>query len=257
MDRADAFAIQALLRRRGYYNGPLDGALGPGSRKAIRALQRDEGLQETGIVTRSTAKALGLKSRKLTDKPAISSFRRQSLKLEPARQLGYDARLLAFLEENGGWSSNIYGFNGDNLYLATKDYNAAIRYYPGKINENSKIYPVSIGNDDENRFVYDLVRHDKTLWLDVGDDWLHGPYIGLRQSPEAREPAGGWSFAKEPDNAYRRWSRGNPDDFQSRQDFARIWVRQSQVVNRMPDLPRGPTWDDAPSFSYQVILELD
>lgn len=53
-------AVQAALARRGYYRGPIDGILGSGSRRALRAFQSDEGLVVTGRVTASTLDALGI-----------------------------------------------------------------------------------------------------------------------------------------------------------------------------------------------------
>ena len=53
-------AVQVALARRGYYRGPIDGILGSGSRRALRAFQSDEGLVVTGRVTASTLDALGI-----------------------------------------------------------------------------------------------------------------------------------------------------------------------------------------------------
>jgi peptidoglycan hydrolase-like protein with peptidoglycan-binding domain len=40
-----------VLRRLGYYDGPLDGAFGPGARTAIRRYQRETGMAPTGLLT--------------------------------------------------------------------------------------------------------------------------------------------------------------------------------------------------------------
>jgi Ni/Co efflux regulator RcnB len=56
-DSTDA-AVQRALSRRGYYNGPADGSLGQGSRRAISRYQRDNGLPVTGTVTPSLLRAL-------------------------------------------------------------------------------------------------------------------------------------------------------------------------------------------------------
>lgn len=56
-DSTDA-AVQRALSRRGYYDGPADGSLGPGSRRAISRYQRDNGLQVTGTVTPGLLRAL-------------------------------------------------------------------------------------------------------------------------------------------------------------------------------------------------------
>lgn len=51
-------SIQEALKNAGYYNGPIDGKIGPGTRKAIRAFQSDNGLTADGVVGRGTWKRL-------------------------------------------------------------------------------------------------------------------------------------------------------------------------------------------------------
>jgi Putative peptidoglycan binding domain len=55
-----AAAVQTELARRGYYHGPIDGVMGSGSREAIRAFQRAQGLPLTGLVDPALLKALKL-----------------------------------------------------------------------------------------------------------------------------------------------------------------------------------------------------
>jgi hypothetical protein len=53
-------AVQSELARRGYYNGSIDGAIGPMSRRAIARYQEDHGLPVTGSITSSLLRSLGL-----------------------------------------------------------------------------------------------------------------------------------------------------------------------------------------------------
>ena len=55
----DNTAVQRELSRRGYYDGPLDGAIGPKSSRAISRYQRDKGLQQTGTISQSLLRSLG------------------------------------------------------------------------------------------------------------------------------------------------------------------------------------------------------
>jgi Putative peptidoglycan binding domain len=55
-----AVDVQRELRRRGYYLGPIDGDIGPGSRAAIRAYQYDRGLSVTGRIDSSLLRALDI-----------------------------------------------------------------------------------------------------------------------------------------------------------------------------------------------------
>ena len=55
-----AAEVQRALKRRGYYNGGIDGDIGPASRSAIRSYQEDRGLSVTGRIDRSLLNALGI-----------------------------------------------------------------------------------------------------------------------------------------------------------------------------------------------------
>lgn len=50
--------VQLALSRRGYYHGVIDGDIGPASRAAIRAYQRDHGLRATGRIDDPLLEAL-------------------------------------------------------------------------------------------------------------------------------------------------------------------------------------------------------
>lgn len=46
--------VQLHLKKLGYYNGPLDGIIGKGTKNAVKAFQRDHGLKVDGIPGRNT-----------------------------------------------------------------------------------------------------------------------------------------------------------------------------------------------------------
>ncbi|HEY5753474.1 MAG TPA: peptidoglycan-binding protein [Chthoniobacterales bacterium] len=52
--------VQRALSRRGYYYGPIDGDIGPGSRRAIARYQAQNGLRVTGTITRGVLRSLGI-----------------------------------------------------------------------------------------------------------------------------------------------------------------------------------------------------
>ena len=54
--------VQTKLKRWGYYYGEVDGRFGAGTKEAVIAFQRKNGLNADGVVGASTAKALGLKA---------------------------------------------------------------------------------------------------------------------------------------------------------------------------------------------------
>jgi hypothetical protein len=52
--------VQEQLARDGYYNGPIDGILGPMTREAVAAFQADNGLSVTSVIDEPTLNSLGL-----------------------------------------------------------------------------------------------------------------------------------------------------------------------------------------------------
>jgi len=54
------YAVQKALARRGYYRGPIDGDIGPGSSNAIARYQEDRGLRVTGSINSSLLHSLDL-----------------------------------------------------------------------------------------------------------------------------------------------------------------------------------------------------
>ena len=56
---ANVAALQVGLQARGLYGGTIDGVMGPGTRRAIRALQRRAGIAVDGVPGPQTKRALG------------------------------------------------------------------------------------------------------------------------------------------------------------------------------------------------------
>jgi hypothetical protein len=52
--------VQASLQQQGYYHGEVDGLLGPETRGALAAYQRDHGLYETSAIDEPTLQSLGM-----------------------------------------------------------------------------------------------------------------------------------------------------------------------------------------------------
>ena len=52
--------VQAQLQRDGYYDGPIDGILGPMTRDAIAAFQANNGLEVTSTIDEPTLSTLGI-----------------------------------------------------------------------------------------------------------------------------------------------------------------------------------------------------
>jgi Putative peptidoglycan binding domain len=52
--------VQTALQQQGYYEGPIDGIVGPGTEAAIAAYQQENGLRVTGTITRGLLVDLGV-----------------------------------------------------------------------------------------------------------------------------------------------------------------------------------------------------
>ena len=53
--------IQSALAREGFYDGAIDGQMGPATRRALRRYQANHGLEATGTINRSVIAALRLR----------------------------------------------------------------------------------------------------------------------------------------------------------------------------------------------------
>ncbi len=52
--------VQRRLARAGYYRGAIDGILGPETRRAIRAYERDHKMPAYGVIDRQLVRTLGV-----------------------------------------------------------------------------------------------------------------------------------------------------------------------------------------------------
>jgi Putative peptidoglycan binding domain len=59
-DDATVAAVQRRLARGGYYHGSIDGVIGPGTRTAIRAFERNNGLPVDGVIDPQLLRTMGL-----------------------------------------------------------------------------------------------------------------------------------------------------------------------------------------------------
>ena len=53
-------AVQTVLAKQGYYQGPIDGTVGPATSRAIRNYQRDHRLTPTGTINAALVASMGL-----------------------------------------------------------------------------------------------------------------------------------------------------------------------------------------------------
>jgi putative peptidoglycan binding protein len=59
-DLSTVLEVQRRLARAGYYHGPIDGIMGPQTRRAIRAYERDHNMPAYGVIDRRLLATMGL-----------------------------------------------------------------------------------------------------------------------------------------------------------------------------------------------------
>ena len=95
--------VQRRLKMWGYYNGSVDGVFGAGTRSAVIAFQKKNGLKADGVVGKSTYKALGM----------TKSY-----------------EILASQSGNTGSTGGVNGFSSSDVYLLARTIHAEGRGEP-------------------------------------------------------------------------------------------------------------------------------
>lgn len=90
-------SVQHLLKRAGYYLGPVDGVVGKAGQQAILAWQRDNEVQPTGKLGRETLAKMGISEVKPSDKEAQG--RRPPASKQSASSPGKDSVLEEFIRK--------------------------------------------------------------------------------------------------------------------------------------------------------------
>ncbi len=113
-------------------------------------------------------------------------------------------------------------------------------------------YLVSITSEEENDFVYSLIKNDERLWKVFEDGGIRGPWIGMYQEPGAKEPDGGWVLVSGEPVTYTNFASGQPNNFANKAHVVRYFNAISQP---------SPFWDDhngeSSAFGYVMELDLD
>jgi predicted lipoprotein with Yx(FWY)xxD motif len=109
--------LQTELQQVGYYDGPIDGIYGPATVDAVKRLQADSGLPETGFVDAATAQALDELLAELDLQTA-------------AADLTHTASVQTVLTLTGYWQGPIDGIWTDELTVALQQFQTALGVEP-------------------------------------------------------------------------------------------------------------------------------
>lgn len=99
-------AIQTVLANQGYYQGPIDGAVGPATSRAIRNYQRDNRLTPTGTINPALVASMGLAGRQTVSVGSASYFQSYPYYAAPAY---YAPPAVIGIGWGGGWPAGGYG----------------------------------------------------------------------------------------------------------------------------------------------------
>ena len=109
--------LQTELQQVGYYEGPIDGIYGPATVDAVKRLQADSNLPETGFVDRPTAEALD---------DLLAELDLQTA----AADLTHTAAVQTVLSLTGFWPGPIDGVWTDELTAALEEFQSALGVEP-------------------------------------------------------------------------------------------------------------------------------
>ncbi|MEM1351642.1 MAG: caspase family protein [Pseudomonadota bacterium] len=252
LDREQRKLVQKALSYMGHYEGPIDGDLGPQSRRAITAARLSAGLPVGTHVDR-------LLLLRLPDVAATDALKSKTARYYKAEELppGLDSRLdkaLRYFDSPFGRSKVKFDYFQGNLYLAVN-----LTYGDFDLANTQAIeaggHLATIHSSAENQFIIGLFSSDSIFYQMDEGGFIDGPMIGLYQQEGAPEPSGGWTWVTGEPVTYTAWSPGNPDNYQNKQERVRFFLPRNMA--RPGAIPRF--WDDAGRHMIGLgyILEID
>lgn len=124
--------LQTELTQVGYYDGPVDGIYGPQTVDAVKRLQAESGLAETGFVDMATARALDEKLAALGAQAA-------------AAQATHTASVQTVLTAAGFWTGGIDGVWTDDLTAALKAFQGKLGVEPTGVVDAATLAAFELG----------------------------------------------------------------------------------------------------------------
>ncbi len=255
----DIRRAQEALKSRGHQAGSSDGILGAGTRRALADFQLASGLPSTGALTAGTAAALGLEVSiaEPNNEVLISSI--NAKKYDPLQLALFenDSRLLRAVEALRDYEL-VYGVFNGHLYIGVITWQIGSYESAMDLAASAGGYLATMTSSAENRFVYDLVRHDLRFWKRHSDgrSTSFGPTFGLYQLEGAREPDGGWVWVTGEPYQFTNWLPGSPINWDNKARYASfIWDRWPRKIPE--PVQTAPTWHDMQNAQRSIVIEID
>ena len=107
---------------------------------------------------------------------------------------------------------------------------------------------VTITNEAENDFVYNLIAGDDRYWSMNSYNQGHGPLIGGYQPDGSPEPAGGWTWVTGEPFSYTNWAAGQPENFNHNEVVDGLYIKGTENALEFFDYGtlKPKKWNDIP-----------
>lgn len=251
--------VQLALAAKGFTVGTADGVFGGQTREAIKLFQSTERQPASGFITERTAESLGIavndSAEGLYSAPKARRYDVANLEgLEP------DKRVLEALTCLRHFDT-VYGVFGGHLYVAVRT-GTILAVYARGIASGCGAHLAAISSEEENAFVASLFNADQSFFQ-VGYDprgnvsYKMGPWIGLTQDPQGKEPKGGWRWDNGTGMTYTKWFADMPNEDKKGDDIGMYYAhRRGKVDTKSVYVD---TWDDMGSTDGTggLILEFE
>lgn len=237
-------SVQLALAATGLEIGTADGVFGEQTRAAIRQYQSRNQQPSNGFISERTAKALGIAVSQDID-GVYSATKAREYKIDDLRGLETDGRVLRAVECLPRYDT-VYGAFQGHLYVVVR-----YLYVPASVAQywakSCGAHLATITSDAENEFVASLFNSDENFFNtgydpNGGVSYKMGPWIGLVQASQGREPRGGWGWDDGEPLTYSKWFANMPNEHKKGDDVGMYYAHREGRAD-LKSL-RVTTWDD-------------
>ncbi|OCO99805.1 MULTISPECIES: caspase family protein [unclassified Ensifer] len=251
--------VQLALAAQGFAAGTADGVFGGQTREAIKLFQSTNRQPASGFITERTAAALGIKVNDRAEGiySATKARRYDVANLEGLETDQTVLRALTCLRH----FDTVYGVFGGHLYVAVRT-GTILAVYARGIAGGCGAHLASISSEEENAFVASLFNADQSFF-NTGYDpsgnvsYKMGPWIGLTQDPQGKEPRGGWHWDNGAPMTYTKWFQDMPNEGKKGDDIGMYYAHRNGRADTTSVYVN--TWDDMGSSDGTggLILEFE
>lgn len=234
--------VQEALNMMGYYVGPPDGVFGPRTAAAIRRARSDAGLIVSNEVNADVLKLLpNVYLGRSYLLPKAQRFSRRNLPDDLEARMKTAIEVLERRFQVPGYR---FGYFEGSLYVYVLPKHVDF-FATNRLARELGGYLAAINSAEENRFLTKLFAgHPEQIKTDESGN-THGPSFGLFQPDGSSEPAGGWAWINGDAVTYKNWSRFEPNNRKSTENYASFFGLRGAF-------PRS--WNDVSGFGWAGYL---